>query len=117
MSARSRPRRVALLMLVCSVIVARCPMTCRTCGLEKPSNEVDDDEGPCPSCLADSTDVRRHAPPPASVYLKLDAIYHPRCEQHLGLIRYVASTGQLRCRFCGESVFLPEVAIERVERR
>jgi len=37
----------------------------------------------------------------------------------MGVTRYVASAGELhfRCRFCGESVFLPEVAIERVERR
>ena len=106
-------------MLVRSVIVARCPMTCQTCGLEKPSNEIDDDDGPCPSCRAESTDVRRHAPPPASVYLKPDALYHARCERPLSLIRYVPSAGELHfhCRLCGESVFLPEVAIGRVERR
>ena len=105
-------------MLVRSVIVARCPMTCQTCGLEKPSDEVNDD-GRCDSCRGEITDVRGHAPPPASVYLKPDAIYHARCEQPLVLIRYVASARELhfRCRFCGESVFLPEVAIERVERR
>ena len=111
--------QVALLVLVHSVIVARCPMTCQTCGLEKPPDEVNDDDGRCDSCRGEITDVRRHAPPPASVYLKPDAIYHARCEQPLVLIRYVASAGELhfRCRFCGESVFLPEVAIERVERR
>jgi len=111
--------QVALLVLVRSVIVARCPMTCQTCGLEKPSDEVNDDDGRCDSCRGEITDVRRHAPAPASVYLKPDAIYHARCEQPLVLIRYVASAGELhfRCRYCGESVFLPEVAIERVERR
>jgi hypothetical protein len=93
-------------------------MTCRTCGLEKPSNEVNDDDR-CQSCRVDLTDVRGQAPAPSSVYLKPDAIYHARCEQPLSLIGYVASAEELhfRCRFCGESVFLPEVAIERVERR
>src|SRR2546427_5586560 len=61
--------QVALLVLVHSVIVARCHMTCQTCGLEKPPDEVNDDDGRCDSCRGEITDVRRHAPPPASVYL------------------------------------------------
>ena len=94
-------------------------MTCRTCGLEQPSNEVDDDGGQCHSCRGEIVDARAHAPAPASVYLKPDAIYHARCEQPLSLTGYIASRGELqfRCRCCGESVYLPEVAIERVERR
>ena len=111
--------RVALLVLLRSGIVARCAVTCRTCGLEKPSIEVDDDAGQCRSCRGEIIDVRADAPAPASMYLKPDAIENARCEQPLGLIGYMASAGGLhfRCRCCGESVYLPEVAIERVERR
>ncbi len=116
-------------------------MICRKCGLDKHSDEFCDGKYRCKPCLAvyfkrydekradrrrnrrdpsyQLADLRRDAPAPASAYLKPEAMYHARCEQPLRLTGYLASVGELhfRCRSCCESVFLPEVAVERVERR
>jgi hypothetical protein len=106
----------------------------RNCSLDKPPTEFDDGKYRCKPCLAlydpqrarmprgrhersaEVTNVRGDAP---SVYLKPEAIYHSRCEQPLTLTRYSSSTEelQLRCYSCGESIFLPAVAVERIERR
>ncbi len=118
-----------------------CTMICRKCGLEKPPGEFYDGKYRCKPCLAvyfrrynreradrprnhrdpsyQVTDVCREAPRPASVYVKPEAIYHARCEQPLCLTGYLSSMRELhfRCYSCGESVFLPTVAVERVERR
>src|SRR5216110_3423954 len=90
---------------------------------------------------AEVTNVSGDTPRPASVYLKPEAIYHARCEQPLTLTGYFSSTEELhfRCSSCGESIclppvagrkmlspqeeqrkcsiFLPAVAVERIERR
>ena len=116
-------------------------MICRKCGLEKPAAEFYDGKVRCKPCLAVSfkrydrqragvrrnrhershevTNVRGDTPRPVSVYLKPEAIYHTRCEQPLILTGYLSSTGELqfRCNSCGESVFLPTVAVTQVERR
>lgn len=116
-------------------------MICRNCGLDKPATEFYDGEYRCTPCVAESfkpyerkrvrvprerhersaevTNVRGDTPRPASVYLKPEAVYHARCEQPLTLTGYSSSTEELqfRCCNCGESIFLPAVAVERIERR
>jgi len=119
----------------------RCNMICRNCGLDKPPTEFYDGKYRCKPCLAvyfkqyerkrvrmprgrhersaEVTNVSGDTPRPASVYLKPEAIYHARCEQPLTLTGYFSSTEELhfRCYSCGESIFLPAVAVERIERR
>jgi len=117
--------------------VERCNMICRSCGLDKPPTDFYDGKYRCKPCLAlydrkrarlpqgrrersaEVTNVRGDTPRPSSVYLKPEAIYHARCEQPLTLTGYSSSTEELqfRCYSCGESIFLPAVAVERVERR
>jgi len=116
-------------------------MICRNCGLDKPPTEFYDGKYRCKPCLAvyfkqyerkrvrmprgrhersaEVTNVSGDTPRPASVYLKPEAIYHARCEQPLTLAGYSSSTEELhfRCSSCGESIFLPAVAVERIERR
>ena len=116
-------------------------MICGKCGLEKPATEFYDGKDDCKPCLAvdfkrddrvradvprsrhersaEVTNVRGDTPRPASVYLKPEAIYHARCEQPVTLTGYSSSTEELqfRCYSCGESIFLPTVAVERIERR
>ena len=116
-------------------------MVCRACGQEKPATEFHDGTDECKPCLAvdfkrydrgsadaprsrrersaEVTNVREDTPRPASVYLKLEAMYHARCEQPVTLTGYSSSTEELqfRCYSCSESIFLPTVAVERVETR
>jgi hypothetical protein len=122
-------------------------MVCRKCGLKKSPTEFYDGKYTCKTCLAayfrwyyrthvapqrreaagrfdpeapdPETGLARTAPPPASIYLTQEAVHHARCEQPLGLIGYRPSAEELhfRCNPCGESIFLPTIAVERLARR